>query len=321
MSLAVLALAALVPLTLHDLPHWSSDEAFHVHAARFTPDHPFVVVYQARQCIALEGDYARAEELLDGALSSSSESADAYRYKALCLCERLGPRAALDELLKLPLSQFNSACAYDAAQYALRLGLWDEARYFSRGGRALLAPSSSAVGDFLELDFAAAFLSGDADAIAEAARNAAAMHPDPARRDFFRSRSSFSLPDLMPFYRIQWGRYHVSDAWRYFQSLVPLAEDNPWNLRTIAGLFATAEGWSPAPPDEILAIARRAADLAPAEPAVLDILAAAQANAGDYPAAVETASRALSLAPPGSPLAAHIATHLTLFRDGKSLRK
>ena len=319
--LSMLALAAAAVITLHILPTWSSTEAFFARAGRYAPDHPFVVVDQAKKLISLEGDYARAEELLDKALATPSKSPDAYLCKALCVDERLGPRAALDALLELPVKEFNSGCCYDAAQYALRAGLWETARRFSCVGRSLVAPSSYYVGDFLELDFAAACLSEDAETLAAVVRQAAELHPDPARRAYFQTHSDFSLPDLMPFYQLQWARLHRADAWRFFQFLVPLAEDNPWNLRTIAGLFATAEGWSPVPPGEILSIAQRAAELAPDEPNVLDILAAAQANAGDFPAAVETASRALSLSPPSSPLADEISAHLALFRSGKSLRQ
>ena len=106
-----------------------------------------------------------------------------------------------------------------------------------------------------------------------------------------------------------------------YQSLVPLAWDNPENLRIVAELFATAEGWSPAPPSEILGIARRAADLSPGSPRILDTLAAAQANAGDFPAAMATASRALALVPPGCPLIPLLSSHLDLYRSAHSLRQ
>ena len=321
LAIALLALAAMIPLTLRVLPHWSSDDAFYANAARYTPEHPFVVERNAQLAIAGDGDFAAAEAILDQSLAQAFESADVYRLKAVCVDERLGPEAALDILLSLPRERYNQACCYDAAQYALRLGRWDDARYFSRAGRALVPPSSTVAGDFLELDFAAACLSGDLAAIADAARALSVSHPDPSRREYFRTHKDFSLPDLLPYYRTQWNRFHVSDAWAFYRKLIPLAQDNPWNLRTIAGLLAAAQGWSPAPPETILELARRADELAPGEPEILDVLAAAQANAGLFDEAVATASRALSLAPPGSPFAALVASHLDLYRSGYSLRK
>ena len=75
------------------------------------------------------------------------------------------------------------------------------------------------------------------------------------------------------------------------------------------------------PPSEILGIARRAADLSPGSPRILDTLAAAQANAGDFPAAMATASRALALVPPGCPLIPLLSSHLDLYRSAHSLRQ
>ena len=88
------------------------------------------------------------------------------------------------------------------------------------------------------------------------------------------------------------------EATEYFRRLVDACPDRLDLVNNIAWGLATAE-WSPIPPEEVLALARRAQALHPEpHPVVLDTLAAAQANAGDFAAAVETAQTALAAIPP-----------------------
>ena len=62
---------------------------------------------------------------------------------------------------------------------------------------------------------------------------------------------------------------------------------------------------SPASPDEALALAQKAYALGgPTQPVLLDTLAAAQANASDFAAAIQTARQALALVPENPPNAA-----------------
>ena len=73
----------------------------------------------------------------------------------------------------------------------------------------------------------------------------------------------------------------------------------------------------------MVAKARHAQSLAPApdHPGILDTVAAACANAGDFDSAVRLASRALDALPPGSPLAERIAAHLELYRQNLPYRE
>ncbi|MGI6599177.1 MAG: hypothetical protein ACOX3F_05670 [Kiritimatiellia bacterium] len=87
------------------------------------------------------------------------------------------------------------------------------------------------------------------------------------------------------------------DAWAYFQRLIESSPDRGDLLNNIAWLLATAE-WSPVAPRQTLEWAKRAQALAPGpHPALLDTLAAAQANAGDFDAAAQTIRQALELVP------------------------
>ena len=311
LALALLALAACVPLTLRTLHTWSSVPAFYDRAEAIFPDHPAVAAYRAHALIADAGDFAAAEARVDDVLARYPDDEQAPVLKALCLDERLGPDAALQYLLDLHAPALPPPIeAREAAQYALRAGKFPLAQSLVASAIAALPPSEALIPELREIAFAAAFCSNDPDAIAAAAA------PIPR----LASRSSFDPTALFPFYVSQWAHLHRRDAWSYFRDAAQANWNSPPNLNNLAWLLATAPGWSPAPPEDVLAIARRAANLAPSHPVILDTLAAALANDSDFPAAVETASLALSLAQDDPALSAKISAHLALYRQSLPYR-
>lgn len=112
---------------------------------------------------------------------------------------------------------------------------------------------------------------------------------------------------------------HLRAALRARPEWVPALSDLAWLLATGPGPVGPSgvEG-APRGPEEAVRLAERASELTGArEPAVLDVLAAAYAAAGDFPRAIATAEAALTYAPPGVGAAA-IRARLDLYRRGRT---
>ena len=111
------------------------------------------------------------------------------------------------------------------------------------------------------------------------------------------SSRTYGYADLMPVYAWIWDSGERPRALRYFRKLTATYPENPAILNNVAWILATTTH-SPAPPEEALELARQACSLGTVNhPGLLDTLAVAQANAGDFEAAVHTAEQALALVP------------------------
>ena len=308
-AVAALALFALLPATASTLRTWSSQEAFYARAGAVFSTHPYVVFGRARQLIADRGDFAAAESLVDEALASYPDHDTLRTLKALCLDERLGPGEAFDWLTSIDIG-FTAYELREAAQYALRAGRYETVPAIVDDLLRSLPESDALVRDALYLRLAAAIGACDEDAIAWAA----------ARIPELADRSAVAFTDLFPCYMNQWRYLHRRDAWAFFKACATRPGNTLADLNNIAWFLATAPGWNPAPPGDVLAIAQRAVDLAPGHPVLLDTLAAAQANASDFPAAVETAQRALGLAASDPDLAAKIRSRLGNYLQSRPFR-
>jgi tetratricopeptide (TPR) repeat protein len=91
-----------------------------------------------------------------------------------------------------------------------------------------------------------------------------------------------------------------------------------WNvLSTLAWMLAVTPGEPPASAREALELATEAARLNPAHPRSYDVLAAAQAAAGDFDQAVRSAEHALRLAaaPAAAPMRSAIQARLALYQS------
>lgn len=294
--LSALAILALCPLTLKTLRTWASVDAFYDHAATIFPNHPAVSAHATRKLLD-RGDFDAAEALADKTLDLYPADAQMPILKALCLDERLGPQAALDYMLTHFQSNFMYPTqAREIAQYALRATNFPAARAHAEFAIKSIPPSDSLVSELRDML---------------------------ARIDYLESPSPRVSPtEFFIYYVSQWALLHRRDAWDYFQSVLPLAWDSPPNLNNLAWILATSPGWNPVPPADTLAIAQRAASLAPTHPVILDTLAAAYANASDFPAAIATATNALALAAsdPDSALPAKIQSHLDCYLQSRPYR-
>jgi tetratricopeptide (TPR) repeat protein len=110
----------------------------------------------------------------------------------------------------------------------------------------------------------------------------------------------------------------------YFRKSLQINPDQPGALNDLAWIRATHIDPEYRNVDEALQLARRVCELTNfQQPSALDTLAAAYANAGRFPQAIETADRAIKIA--GSTgneaLVKEIQNHLTLYRDNKPYRE
>jgi Tfp pilus assembly protein PilF len=117
------------------------------------------------------------------------------------------------------------------------------------------------------------------------------------------------------------GRY--ADAARAFRKALPSSPDDPDLLEGLAWVLATAPDVSVRDGKTAVALARRAAQLSGEAPNVLDTLAAAHAESGEFADAVANAERALALARSGnhSDLIPQIELRLDLYRHRQPYRE
>jgi len=116
----------------------------------------------------------------------------------------------------------------------------------------------------------------------------------------------------------------VTAALAHFRRAVEIEPRWPMALNTLAWLYATHPDAALRNGEQAVALAERAIEVAgPENPWMLDTLAAARANAGQFPAAVETAGKALALAEQAgnAALAEEIRGREALYRAGKPYRQ
>lgn len=291
--LAGCLLAGYVHATRRLLPAWRSASAFINHVLQAAPDNPYGHSLLAFQYIRTQGRFAEANREFDAVLSSQVANHEMFKGKALCIAELQGPAAARDFLRQAPAfgnPYADQAYSRDGARYALALRDYDGAIRLAT--KALRLPSEDpAAPCFLHLlMMTAAYEKGDpALALAHARRF-------PSYSD----KTSLEPADFLPYYLHQWIEWHRTDAYAFFRRLIQAHPDRPELLNNIAWGLATAD-WSPASPADVVALAQQICAAVPApNPGALDTLAAAQANARDFPAAVQTVQAALDLLPAGS---------------------
>ncbi len=116
----------------------------------------------------------------------------------------------------------------------------------------------------------------------------------------------------------------VTAAVARFRRAIEIEPRWPMALNTLAWLYATHPAAGLRNGEQAVALAERAIEVVGLKnPWMLDTLAAARANAGQYPLAVETAGKALALAEQAgdAALAEEIRGRLSLYRAGKPYRQ
>ena len=318
-ALAIGLLSLLVLLTIRTLPVWKNTSALFQNVLRYFPDNPMALGQQASQGIEERGDFGAAEILIDRANRVAPATIAGVQIKALCLSQRLGPDAAYAYLLQHPPD--NAPSDPGIAEWNLAVAAFCAKRYDATIDHADAALRIMPVFNYTRqalflLAMAAAYEQGDGPLALSYARQ---FSP-------YRDKTELALPDLMPCYLALWVSSRRGEALDYFCRLVAAYPDRADLLNNVAWGLATA-AWSPAPPAEVLAIAQRMQALHPGpHPVLLDTLAAAQANAGDFTAAGQTVQAALAaLGPASSPeqaaLARNLAARLQLYRNNEPYRE
>lgn len=291
-AMSILALLACATLRL--LPAWQSTPSLFNHILSIFPDNPSALGMRSSHLIRTAGDFQTASEGFDRIIRSDSYTQQYLVGKAHCLAELQGSAEAKAFLLQasaLGNPHIMHALVWDLARYSLGLGQYDDA--IRHAQRALQLPfqppadNPDSIAYLHLLAMAAAYENGDFPLALAHARQF------PAYAD----KASLELADLLPYYLHQWMAFHRADAYAFFRRLAQAYPDRTGLLNNLAWGLATAD-WSPAPPTEVLALAQQVcAALPQPNPGALDTLAAAQANAGDFPAAIRTLQQAIHLLP------------------------
>lgn len=318
-GLAAGLLGLLAMLTSRALPAWQNTSALFGNLLRYFPDNAMALCHQAQQAIDRQGDFQAAETLVDRARLSEPASLVSLQIKALCLAHLRNPEAAYDFLRQHPPSNAKSdpgIAEWGLAMAAFSAKRYDETLAHVEDSLRLMPVFNYSRHTLFLLGMAAAYEKGDAPLALSYARR---FRP-------YSDKTEIALPDLMPCYLSLWVTSRRLDAVDYFRRLAETCPDRLDLLNNAAWGLATAD-WSPAPPGEVLAFAMRAQALHPdPHPVLLDTLAAAQANAGNFSAAAEAAQAALdAIPPPRSPKEAElhrqIESRLQAYRRNEPYRE
>ncbi len=283
--LAVLSLGSCGALTTYNLRFWRNSDTLAQRLWELYPSTPNAITMRGNALQKQE----RWEEVLDHFQKSSTNSPLNARYQML-LALALVNMNRLSEAFAILEKGLQTAPHTPELTYALGLAYLhanqpDQARIH-------LADAATELPSTLEplcrLELACAcFEDGDSTAANEQ------FHLIPS----YDPHQTFTYADLLPTYLWIWDSGERPRALRYFRKLIADFPENPAILNNVAWLLAVSEP-SPSPPEEALAVAKNALALGgPNQPALLDTLAAAQANAGDFEAAIQTARQALVLVP------------------------
>jgi len=319
--LRVLSALAIIVIftvsTLRLLPAWRSPSSLSEHILSIIPDSPTGLEMHAFQLIYQSGNFHEASAVFDRIIAQGSFNHNVLSGKARCLAELQGPETAIAFFLRMPeTGNPYDMRVWDIARYSLMQGKYNDAITHAR--RALqLRPDNLSHPVYIHLlIMTAAYKQGNTALALTHARQLPA----------YAGRTSLEFADLLPYYLHEWIECHRSDAGNYFRQLIEQQPDNTGLLNNIAWGLATAN-WSPVPSDETLDMARRVCDSMPRpNPGALDTLAAAQANAGDFPSAIQTIQEAIDLLPDRDD--PHVAefrkrlmSRLTLYRQQKPHRE
>lgn len=301
-------LAALAIATARLLPVWASTRDLYTHVNRIYPNQPFAVYGLATGIIKTTGDFQAAESLVAPALVQHPDAWILRCIHADCLLQLDSPQAAIDFLSRShePEDRYTAAALFFClANYEFFAGDHSAALRHVEQALPFYAADSTARTPALLLALGSAFESGDHPKALSFAR----------RTRIYADADSVSPENLLPLAIFHWVYSYRAQATALFFRIL---DDCPgrtdlWN-NLLWGL-ATAD-WSPADPAEVLArTLRMQADSAtPDHPGILDTVAAAQANAGDFESALSTLGKVLAQIPdPANPFRRRVLARQSLY--------
>lgn len=317
--LAAVILATLALLTARQLPTWRDDHSLHEHMARHNPGHYFALHFQAREAFFTHGDYAEANRLADRLLEEQPCMSFGLILKMMCLSQLDSAQAALAfaQTNPRPCDNLGAPGQYDMhvailAFFSQEYGLSDQAMQDALRASDLEPRTKE---QLHALAMLLAHEQGD-----EATALAHAM-----RITSLQGKSQLTPEDFMMSYLTLWSLGYHAQTLPFFLDLARSNFQRADMLNNIAWLLASTPG-SPADPAEIIQMARQALALAPGHPLVLSTLSVAQAHAGDFEAAMQSArqvARALAASsdPDALRILSEVEDRIALFQQGRPYRE
>ena len=276
----------LAVLSARQLPMWNNSDALYDRVLQFSPSNSFGIYHRATRELRA-GRPAEAEALLAQNILNHPDAEIFQQGKALAMMAQGRAAEAFAWLTALPLPQPSSCPGYrewTAGLLAFSQERYEEAASLAETALRIMPPNDNTRTDVLFLGMAAYFLGGDPD---NAARLGRQWPP-------FRDKRQLAPEDLLPFYLKQWIGGQRQLAMDFFRRLLPRMPNDVLLHNNLAWLLATAE-WSPADPQEVVVFAETALSRGGIHPILLSTLAAACANAGDFPSAAAHAEKALAM--------------------------
>jgi len=309
-ALALAALGACAGLTTYNLRFWRDSDAIFGRAWQLDPDNYLGITGHG---LALQKQ-GRWEEALALFRQAADRHPDVARY-------RLHEALALVNMDRLPeaFALLEQACAQEPLEPELQYGLGVAYLRADRPAEARLHLARAAGLPTKQLpayrlEWArASFETGDDDDANEQLRIAWEAPLSQA----------FGYADLLGFYVNLWNSGEKPRALHFFRKLAASDPTNVALLNNLAWLLATSD-FSPAPPEEALAMATKARELAgEVHPVPLDTVAAALAQAGRFDEAIRQAEQARELARQqgNKGLVRRLERRIELYRQGRPWRE
>ena len=314
-----LVFATLLPLALAThrlLPAWRNSDALVRHLGNVYPNHFTVLKSRFRSAFFTDGDIPLASRLASDLLAQQPDSAITVWANVLVLAIQDSSSAALD-FYRTHVPAYN----LDEVRFLLHSSLATLAADVGDSGAAL-----SHLDDAIRDEYHGSFLLDQFHLTATAVCLAANLPEQAlAHARLAPALPSISSPDgFTPEVRLK----TASALWclglyrQITPELLAIADASPSNpvlLNNVAWLLATTPA-SPAPPDKVLSIARRALDSAPSSPILLDTYSVALAFAGRFGEAIAIATSLAdtlrrSSAPNDAAFLAKVEARLSLFRQ------
>jgi len=316
LAAAAALLLAAAALTRQQLPVWRDSNHLFDHLLRYSPDHAFGLTNRARH-LQQQGRLPEAEALMRRAAASPTGS-DMQKILLADILASMGrPGDAVEYLQSVTLLSPGSSAGkyhFTLAMALNQMNRLPEAARQARRAADAISPHDLIRRDLDLLGMVIAVRMNDPDAAREWARSL----PQ------YRGHPRIGEDDLLPYYIGQWKRLQREEAIGYFRKYLARHSEDAGALNNLAWLLATSE-WSPLPPDEIVGYARRATELNPSNPVLLDTLAAALAHAGRFEQAEQTVRQARTIVREagyeGSELDRTVSRHLHAYQQQKPWRE
>jgi tetratricopeptide (TPR) repeat protein len=312
-------LGVLGVLTARHLPSWKNDESLYTNIARHHSGHYGAIHYFAREELFANGNLAKADQMTDQLLAQKPTVSFGLVLKIICLSQLRSTEAAYSFALAHypPSDNLGNPGVYEGYLTFLAFfsGDHDQARFYMQETfrRSVFEPKSQE--QLHALAMLLAHERGDETTALEHARRIASL----------RDKTRLAPEDFFLAYTTLWSSGLHLQTLPFFQRLVHACSDRPDILNNVAWLLATTAG-SPAAPEEILGMVRQALSNAPQHPVILDTLSVAQAYAGDYDAALQTAQQlaavlAISPAADAPSMLRKVQKRIDLYRERRPFRE